>query len=139
MIQGSDLDEVYDSVCEAAANDAANGTMIVHLDLPVGTSDELPLPSNYPLPEPMEGPERRRWLKELVSWWQLERSGLEHRMPLVHGTRLRRYGGKINQGERVIKLLKAKASTRALAILIDPFRDVTNDGTDEECAAFCVV
>ncbi|MFG3594486.1 hypothetical protein [Bradyrhizobium sp. RDI18] len=100
---------------------------------------ELPLPYNYPLPEPMEGPERRRWLKELVSWWQLERSGLEHRMPFVHGSRLRRYGGKINQVERVIKLLKVRASTRALAILIDPFRDFTADGTDEEFASFCLV
>ncbi len=139
LIQGSDLDEVYDRVCEAAANDAANGTLIVHLDLPAGLNDELPLPSNYPLPEPMEGPERRRWLKELVSWWQLERSGLEHRMPFVHGTRLRRYGGKINQVDRVIKLLKTKASTRALAVLIDPFRDFTPDGVDEEFASFCLV
>lgn len=131
VIQGSDLDEVYDRVCEAAANDAANGTLIVHLDLPTGAAGELPLPSNYPLPEPMEGPERQRWLKELVAWWQLERSGLEHRMPFVHGTRLRRYGGKINQVERVVKLLKTKASTRALAVLIDPLRDFTTDGIDE--------
>ncbi|CAG0961360.1 hypothetical protein RHIZO_00723 [Rhizobiaceae bacterium] len=139
VIQGTDLDEVYDRVCEAAANDAANGTLIVHLDLPAGTAGELPLPTNYPLPEPMEEPERRRWLKELVAWWQLERSGLEHRMPFVHGTRLRRYGGKINQIDRVIKLLKTKASTRALAVLVDPFRDFTPDGVDEEFASFCLV
>ena len=139
VIQGSDLDAVYDRVCEAAANDAANGTLIVHLDLPTGASGELPLPSNYPLPELMEDAERRRWLKELVAWWQLDRSGLEHRMPYVHGTRLRRYGGKINQIERVIKLLRAKASTRALATLIDPFRDFTVDGNDEEFASFCLV
>lgn len=48
MIQGSDLNEVYDRVCEAAANDAANGTLIVHLDLPVGTSEDLPLPQTIP-------------------------------------------------------------------------------------------
>ncbi len=139
VIQGSNLDEVYDRVCDAAAKDAVNGTLIVHLDLPTGTTGELPLPSNYPLPEPMDQSERRRWLKELVAWWQLERSGLEHRMPFVHGSRLRRYGGKINQVERVIKLLRAKASTRALAVLIDPFRDFTADGTDEEFASFCLV
>jgi hypothetical protein len=139
VVQGSDLDEVYDRVCEAAERDAANGTLVVHLDLPTGTAGELPLPSNYPLPEPMDEAERRRWLKELVSWWQLERSGLEHRMPFVHGTRLRRFGGKINQVERVIKLLKTKASTRALAVLIDPFRDFTTDGVDEEFASFCLV
>ena len=139
IVQGSDLDEVYDRVCEAAARDAANGTLVVHLDLPMGIAGELPLPSNYPLPEPMEESERRRWLKELVAWWQLERSGLEHRIPFVHGTRLRRFGGKINQVERVIKLLKTKASTRAVAVLIDPFRDFTADGVDEEFASFCLV
>lgn len=51
----------------SAANDAANGILIVHLDLPTGATGELPLPSNYPLQEPMEEPERRRWLKELVA------------------------------------------------------------------------
>jgi len=87
----------------------------------------------------MEGPERKRWLMELVEWWQLERSGLEHRMPFVHGSRLRRYGGKINQVRRVVRLLKTQASTRALAVLVDPFRDFTADGTDEEFASFCLV
>lgn len=139
VIQGSDLDEVYDRVCEAAANDAANGTLIVHLDLPIDKTGELPFPSNYPLPEPIETTERQRWLKELVAWWQLDRSALEHRMPFIHGSRLRRYGGKINQIDRVIKLLKTKASTRALAVLIDPLRDFTDDGVDEEFASFCLV
>lgn len=139
VIQGSDLDEVYDRVCEAAAHDAANGMLIVHLDLPTSANDDLPLPSNYPLPEAMDETERQRWLRELVAWWQLDRSGLEHRMPFVHGSRLRRYGGKINQVERIIKLLRTQASTRALAVLIDPFRDFTADGAGEEFASFCLV
>lgn len=139
VIQGSDLDEVYDRVCETAANDAANGTLIVHLDLPPDTAGGLPLPSNYPFPEPMEGTERGRWLRELVAWWQLDRSVLERRMPFVHGSRLRRYGGKVNQVERVIKLLKSKATTRAIAVLIDPFRDFTPSGVDEEFASFCLI
>lgn len=139
IIQGSNLDEVYDRACEAAANEAANGTLIVHLDIEAGISGDLPLPTNYPLPEPMDEAERQRWLKDLVAWWQLDRSRLEDRMPFVHGARLRRFGGKINQIERVIKLLRAKASTRALAVLIDPFRDFTADGIGEEFASFCLV
>ncbi|WP_192366035.1 hypothetical protein [Mesorhizobium mediterraneum] len=87
----------------------------------------------------MEDSDRRTWLSELVAWWQLERSGLEHRMPFVHGSRLRRYGGKINQIERIIKLLKEKPSTRALAVLVDPFRDFTENGQNEEFASFCLV
>lgn len=139
VIQGTDINEVYDRACECAAHDAANGTLIVHLDLPVGMAGELPLPSNYPLPEPMDEVERRRWLKELVAWWQLSKSALEHRMPFVHGSRLRRYGGKIDQVKRIVELLRRQASTRALAVLIDPFRDFTVDGADEEFASFCLV
>lgn len=139
VIQGTDLDEVYERACEAASAEAANGILVVHLDMPVSAGADLPLPSTYPLPEPMEGADRRQWLSELVGWWQLERSGLEHRMPFVHGSRLRRYGGKINQIDRVIKLLREKPSTRALAVLVDPFRDFTEDGKNEEFASFCLV
>jgi hypothetical protein len=74
-----------------------------------------------------------------VTWWQLGRSQVDHRIPYVHGARLRRYGGKINQVERIIRLLKQKASTRAVAVLVDPFRDF-GDGSDrEEFASFCLV
>ncbi|WP_202308655.1 metallophosphoesterase [Mesorhizobium sp. L-8-10] len=139
LIQGTDLDEVYERACEAAGAEAANGMLVVHLDLPASAGAELPLPTTYPLPEPMEDADRRRWLSELVAWWQLERSGLEHRMPFVHGSRLRRFGGKINQIERIIKLLREKPSTRALAVLVDPFRDFTEDGQNEEFASFCLV
>lgn len=139
LIQGTDIDEVYERACEAAGAEAANGILIVHLDLPNLPGEDLPLPSSYPLPEPMEDADRRIWLNELVAWWQLERSGLEHRMPFVHGSRLRRYGGKINQIDRIIKLLKEKPSTRALAVLVDPFRDFTEDGQNEEFASFCLV
>jgi hypothetical protein len=58
VIQGSDIDTVYQRACEVAGADAANGTLIVHLDLPADVKGELPLPSNYPLPEDMEGEER---------------------------------------------------------------------------------
>ncbi|MDN7427943.1 metallophosphoesterase [Burkholderia sp. AU45388] len=139
VIQGNSLDEVYERACEAAAKEAANGTLIVHLDLELGVSGNLPLPTDYPTSEPMDESERQRWLKDLVTWWQLDRSGLEDRMPFVHGARLRRFGGKINQVERVIKLLETKASTRAIAVLIDPFRDFTADGMGEEFASFCLV
>jgi 3',5'-cyclic AMP phosphodiesterase CpdA len=139
VIEGTDLDEVYDRVRETAAKDAANGMLIVHLDLPLGTGGELPLPSNYPFPESVDPADRTRWIKELVEWWQLDRSAFEHRMPFIHGGRLRRYGGKINQIDRIKRLLNEKSSTRAVAVLLDPFRDFTPDGQNEEFASFCLV
>jgi hypothetical protein len=74
-----------------------------------------------------------------VEWWQRDRSQLEPRIPYLHGARLRRYGGKIDQIKRIIALLGAKPSTRAVAVLIDPFRDFTPTGAEEEFASFCLV
>ncbi len=138
VIQGSDLDEVYSRGQAAAESEAKNGMLIIHLDLP-NQEENLPLPRDYPLPYSMEPDERATWLKGLVSWWQLDRSRFEHRIPFVHGGRLRRYGGAIDQIERVKAILGRGPSTRALATLIDPIRDFTHDGQNEEFASFCLV
>lgn len=97
------------------------------------------MPSAYAVPDDLQGDERKTWLRELVEWWQLDRSQLEPRIPYLHGARLRRYGGKINQIERIIALLKTKPSTRAVAVLVDPFRDFAPNGAGEEFASFCLV
>lgn len=139
VVNGSDIDEVYARATEAASLEAANGTLVVNLDLPDDPNAPLPLPRNYPMGELLEGGARERWLLELVEWWQRDRSQLEHRMPFVHGGRLRRYGGKIDQIARIKKLLAEKTSTRALAVLVDPFRDFTEDGKKEQFASFSLV
>lgn len=138
-VQGSDIDEVYERVVEVAGAEAEGNVLIVHLDLPATENGSLPLPTNYPMAEPLEPGARQEWLRELVGWWQLGRSKLEQRMPFVHGSRLRRFGGKIDQIDRIKKLLEQKASTRALAVLVDPFRDFTVDGSNEEFASFSLV
>lgn len=138
-IQGSDIDEVYERVVEVAGAEAEGNVLVVHLDLQATEIDTLPLPASYPMAEPVESGARQEWLRELVGWWQLGRSKLEQRMPFVHGSRLRRFGGKIDQIDRIKKLLKQKASTRALAVLVDPFRDFTADGSNEEFASFSLV
>lgn len=139
IIQGSDIDEVYERVVEVAGEEAEGNVLIVHLDLNQTEIDTLPLPANYPMAEALEFDARQEWLRELVGWWQLGRSKLEQRMPFVHGSRLRRFGGKIDQIDRIKKLLSQKASTRALAVLVDPFRDFTADGSNEEFASFTLV
>ncbi|BBB97117.1 MULTISPECIES: thymidylate synthase [Bradyrhizobium] len=138
-IEGSDIDEVYVRACAAANSDASRGTLIVHLDLPDDGGPKLPLPVEYPLPEALRDDERDEWLRDLVNWWQRDRSQLEHRIPYIHGVRLRRYGGKIDQIKRIIDLLKAKESTRAVAVLVDPFRDFNPAPSKEEFASFCLV
>lgn len=139
IVDGSDLDEVYARARAVAKTDARRGTLIVHLDLPDDDGRTLPLPTDYAAPDDIQGDERQTWLRELVEWWQLDRSQLEPRIPYLHGARLRRYGGKINQIERIIAVLRAKPSTRAVAVLVDPFRDFTPNGAGEEFASFCLV
>lgn len=138
VIQGSNLDEVYDRACAAAEGEAAGGTLIVHLDLKPDSAGLLPLPTRYPT-ETLDDGERQQWLKELVAWWQRDRSSLERRIPYLHGSRLRRFGGKIDQVKRVIELLRVKATTRALAVLVDPFCDFREGSGPEEFASFCLV
>lgn len=139
VLQGTNIDDVYERACVLASKDADRGTLIVHLDLPSDDPSSLPLPATYPVPSPLAEEERQPWLRDLVTWWQLDRSRLEDRLPYVHGGRLRRFGGKIDQIDRIIQLLQEASTTRALAVLIDPFRDFTPNGQDEEFASFCLV
>lgn len=134
-LQGNDLDTVYHRACELARKDS---TLIIDLDLP--NAAPAGIPSEYPAPSSLEGPARNRWFDELAGWWQERHSRLENRVPYHHGSRLHRYGGVLDQVGRVTALLKRKASSRAIAMLIDPMRDFRPDGSDEEnFASFCLV
>jgi 3',5'-cyclic AMP phosphodiesterase CpdA len=128
IVQGTDITQVHARAC-AVVRDRSNGnTVIVHLDLPSSASI-IPAPSGMD----------EAWLKELVGWWQGPRSQLEHRIPYLHGVRLRRFGGKINQINRIVNLLRASNTTRALAVLVDPFLDFGDGRSKEEFASFCIV
>jgi 3',5'-cyclic AMP phosphodiesterase CpdA len=137
VIQGTDFDEVYHQACAAAAVEAVRDTLIVHLDLQ--PNEPIRLPVDYPLPDSMTLPQRETWFNELVEWWQQERSSLDRRVPYLHGIRLNRFAGNINQLSRVRSLLAHKASSRALATLVDPVRDFDAKGRDETFASFCLV
>ena len=137
VVHGTVLDDVYERACAAAQSEAKGGTLIVDLDLPpdsVGT-----MPSGYPAPDALKVGERAGWFAELAGWWQLEHSRLEARLPYHHGSRLHRYAGKLDQIARIKLLLADGATSRALAVLIDPMRDFVTDGTDENFASFCSV
>jgi len=137
VLTGTDLDTLYHQACSVAALDAKDGTLIVELDL--GSEEEIRLPTGYPLPDGMTPDERDKWFRELVDWWQLKRSNLDARIPYLHGIRLNRFAGNIDQIERVKKMVARKGSSRILATLIDPARDFSADGTDEKFASFCLV
>lgn len=138
VIQGTDFETVYHRACALALDEAKRGTLVTHLDL--DTQEAITLPLTYPLPETMTEEERQTWLDELVSWWQLDRSQLDERIPFIHGNRLRRFAGRIDQIDRVRKMMAGKGSSRAVATLIDPAKDFEPSGSDKEAfASFCLV
>lgn len=142
VIQGSNYDAVYARVREAAANEAAGKMLVVHLDLDTPASVQSP-PAGYPL-EAAAG-DGRKWLDDLVNWWQAKRSDLDGRVTYIHGNRLRAFAQDMNQMERVGHLLKTRNTTRAIAVLVDPNRDFRNDYDGKkkresyDFASFCLV
>lgn len=137
-IQGSDLDDVYHRAVELASGEAKGTTLVVDLDLPAASHAGIPV--NYPAPQSLDAPGRVQWFDELAGWWQERHSRLEERVPYHHGSRLHRYAGVFDQVDRVRKLIERKASSRAIAILIDPLRDFMPDADDaENFASFCLV
>lgn len=150
VIHGTDINDVYARAVRAASEEANKAMLIVHLDLPLPDSDAastsggMPFPNSYPDPEKTisvtNSHEIASWAGELVSWWQLPRSSLELRIPYIHGTRLRRFAGQLDQVKRIVSLLNSSGGTsRALAVLIDPVRDFDISGVGEDFASFCLV
>lgn len=137
VIQGTDFDEVYARVVEAAKREAKDGTLIVQLDLADTASLER-LPAGYPTNIADEAG-RTEWLSDLVQWWQLPQSQLQARVPYIHGTRLHNYANNLDQIERARHLLANKQTTRAIALLVDPAVDFREAPVKADFASFCLV
>jgi len=93
----------------------------------------------FPIAYPYNGThdERNEWFTETVTWWQQTTSRMDGRIPYIHGSRLKRFGGNIDQIERIIALLKSKEPTsKTIALVVDPGRDF---GPKISFASFCLV
>lgn len=93
----------------------------------------------FPIAYPYSGTsdERNEWFAETVKWWQQPTSRMDGRIPYIHGSRLKRFGGNIDQIERIITLLKSNEPTsRTIALVVDPGRDF---GLETSFASFCFV
>jgi 3',5'-cyclic AMP phosphodiesterase CpdA len=136
VIQGRTYDEVYAKVCECSQKDVFDVPLVVQLDDP-SDMDISRLPKGYPVDVPGQN-NRTDWLRELVGWWQQSESELLQRLPYLHGHRLHRYSNNIDQIDRVIKLLRKKNTSRAIAILVDPRLDF-HESPPIDFASFCLV
>lgn len=139
LLQSTDIDVLYDRAIKVVNDQGGGGTLILHLDAEDDASGDLPLPRTYEVPGISDDAGRVKWLSELVKWWQEPHSKLALRLPQAHGARMRRFGGKLDQVERIKQLLRTKTTTRAVAVLLDPFVDFESGSKKEEFASFCLV
>lgn len=103
----------------------------------------LELPATYrdaPVPEA----EQEQWFKSTLDWWQNPRKGTA--ATFNHGERLHAYrsagagGVDLDQVDLAAKALGRKnASTRAIAILIDPIHDLVVEPREQAFPAFALV
>ncbi len=136
LIKGTDLDEVYAKVRACAGGDSKGLPLVVELELP---SDKPVGVLPYGYPESSAEQRRDGWLRDLVEWWQRRDSQLQGRIPYIHGSRLLKYGGNIDQITRVTKLLQDRNTSRAIAMLVDPRLDFIEEPKRREFASFCLV
>jgi 3',5'-cyclic AMP phosphodiesterase CpdA len=100
------------------------------------------IPAGYPdVPEGIA--DRQQWFDSTVAWWQARR-GANRAARFNHGERLAAYGtesatsGGFDQIAHAAKALEQKpASSRAIAVLVDP--DVDLSSSDTEFPAFVLV
>lgn len=137
-IYGKSIDDVYARAIQSVKQ-APDRTIICTVDFQ--QQEETPFPLAYPYGENEE--ERRAWFEETVRWWQLPASRIEARIPYIHGSRLKRYGGGTDQITRVVELLQSqketsseKATSKAIAFVVDPVRDFIKG---KPFASFCFV
>jgi 3',5'-cyclic AMP phosphodiesterase CpdA len=130
-IYGTSIDDVY-ARAKQTIEKFPERTMICTIDFQ--TEDEDAFPLTYP--HWGNHAEKRDWFRETVKWWQLPASQIETRIPYIHGSRLRRFGGSLDQIKRVIRLLREeKKTSKAIALIIDPGRDFG----EKPFASFCFV
>lgn len=138
-IFGDDLDDVYARAYQAATSIANRRTLICTIEFPESAvaSGTLPFPQAHP--QYSINAQARSKAEQLVRWWQSPRSLIEERIPFIHGTRLYRYSGVLDQIENVIEVLKKrKDSSKAIAVLIDPLLDFKLN-SKKNFASFCLV
>lgn len=129
---GKSIDDLYARAI-STLKENRNRTIICTIDF------ELDSSRSFPLAYPYNGSKEQMgdWFKETVKWWQISSSRSEGRIPYIHGNRLKRFAGAIDQVKRIIDIVKkAEPTSRALAFVIDPSRDFNGE---KAFASFCFV
>jgi len=135
VVSDSSIDRLYEKARKIAARPNMHDggrTIITHLEIPENISiseSKLPFPKTYE----SEIDQTPNWVNEVVRWWQLPASNSQDRVPYIHGVRLYRYNGFLDQMQRITNLLDSHSGrisgasgssmADAIAVLLDPLQD----------------
>lgn len=131
-IYGDSVDEVYARSIQSISKYPARS---IACTVKFESTDTCSFPIAYPYSGTND--ERNEWFEETVKWWQQPTSRMDGRIPYIHGSRLKRFGGNIDQIKRIKALLISEGPTsKTIALVVDPGRDF---GPEIPFASFCFV
>lgn len=130
-IEAETFDKVHEQVLNLPLfndgfNHAVNNVITTIID---GSSVTAKVPKGYPL-DVVDDPQTiDSWFEEIAAWWQTDLSELSSDLYFTHGTRIKRYGGIVDQLQHAANALSSHdpRSGRAVITLIDPESDFRND------------
>lgn len=123
VLEDDNITSLYNKVINIASNETnKNKQLICNFDLKNYQEKEYPIPLMYP----NDKNKQIRYEKEIkkhVDWWQQDRT-IFNDIGELHGPRLKKYNGYIDQLNYIYQQLKSDLYTsKTVAILIEPIKD----------------
>lgn len=131
--------EAYARILKGVDSLSAHRLLVCQISEP----DSVPeLAEHYPKDPHAVPTDPLKWFQEVTDWWQCPTAELGSIAPFNHGSRIRRYGGDIDQLGPVIEHLQggpaSTPSSRATMVLLDPQMD-GNATTSRMYPSMCLV
>jgi Icc-related predicted phosphoesterase len=127
VLEDDNITELYNKVI-SISNDKENQNkqLICNLDLKKNDNEQFPIPEMYP-EDKKQQEHYEKEIKKHVEWWQQD-STIFDDIGELHGPRLKRYNGYIDQLNYISKQLNSDINTsKTIAILIEPIKDFHDD------------
>lgn len=127
ILEDNDITNLYNKVIDATSNEKnKNKQLICNFKLENYQDKKYPILNKYP----DDSTKQMRYKKEIekhVDWWQQDRTIYDD-INELHGPRLKKYNGYINQLDYISKKLEQNSNTsKTVAILIEPTKDFYYD------------
>lgn len=125
ILEDDNITRLYNKICSSVKKPTnKNKQFICHLNLQNYKVDTYPIPMMYK--DKADQKQYEYEIEKHVKWWQQSRSKYSDEVPL-HGVRLKKHSGYINQLENIKnEILKDPFTSRGVATLLEPTKDFIN-------------